>query len=312
MKSLVTGGAGFIGSNLVQALLKMGHEVTVLDNLKRGNKLDRDQLRAVQLIVGDIRDEATVARAVQGCDWVFHFAAVLGVDVVADNPVETMETEVIGTKNVAQGAIANGCSKLIYASTSGVYGKSAIERAVDEEFAVSPSSSYSIAKRFNEIYLKALFQEKGLLSVSLRFFNVYGPRQDTRMVIPRFFEQALNGQPISIYGTGNQTRDFTYVDDVVESTVRLAKAVEGCEIVNVSNNTEYTITDLAKKIIEVTGSSSKLSYITPPSGRYDFEVERRFGSSAKLEKLTGFHPHTDLKDGLSRFHQYLQAAKKSG
>src|SRR5439155_10162746 len=157
------------------------------------------------------------------------FAAVLGVDVVADNPVETMETEVIGTNNVARGAIANGCRKIVYDSTNGDYGKAAIERAVDEEFAASPSSSYSIAKRFNEIYFKALYQEKGLHSVSLRFFNVYGPRQDTRMVIPRFFEQAINNQPISIYGSGNQTRDFTYVDDVVEATVRLAKAAEGCE-----------------------------------------------------------------------------------
>ena len=304
MKSLVTGGAGFIGNHLVNRLLKEGHEVVVLDSLVQGNKLGRDALASIELIQGDVRDEPVVREASKGCDWIFHFAAVLGVDIVADNPVETMETEAIGTINIAQAAIYHGCSKLIYASTSGVYGKSAIQQAVDEEFDVSPKSSYVIAKRFNEIYLKAMFQEKGLPSACLRFFNVYGPKQDNRMVIPRFFEQTLQGTPLTVYGSGNQTRDFTYIDDVVEAIYCVARHVPGCEIINVSNNCEYSIGELAKLVVHLTNSESPIERVTPPDGRYDFEVERRFGSSAKLKRFIDFAPSLPLEVGLSRILEH--------
>ena len=305
MKTLVTGGAGFIGSHLVARLVAEGRAVTVLDSFRRGNKLDKDVLPAIRLIEGDVRDETTVVRAAQGCEQIFHFAAVLGVDIVADNPVETMETEVLGLRNVAKAATLHGGSEIIYASTSGVYGKSAIEEAVREDFNVSPKSSYAIAKRYNEIYLASLFEEKNLRSVSLRFFNVYGIKQDRRMVIPRFFSQALRGEPISVFGTGEQTRDFTYVDDVIEATYRLAGQVRGSEIVNISNEEEYQIKDLASMIIEVCGSASPLQFLLPPKNRYDFEVERRYGSSQKLEQLTGFKPHTPLETGLRRIHEQL-------
>lgn len=305
MKTLVTGGAGFIGSHLVSRLVAEGRDVTVLDSFRRGNKLEREILPAVHLIEGDVRDEATVLRAAEGCEQIFHFAAVLGVDIVADNPVETMETEVTGLRHVVKAATLNGGAEIIYASTSGVYGKSAIEEAVREDFNVSPKSSYAIAKRYNEIYLAALFEEKNLRSVSLRFFNVYGIRQDRRMVIPRFFSQALKGEPISVFGTGEQTRDFTFIDDVVEATFRLALQVRGCEIVNISNEAEYQIKDLARMIIAVCGSTSPLQFLTPPKNRYDFEVERRYGSSHKLEQITGFKPHTALEVGLRRIHERL-------
>ncbi|MDH4070119.1 MAG: NAD-dependent epimerase/dehydratase family protein [Ignavibacteria bacterium] len=298
MKSLVTGGAGFIGNHLVNRLLEMGHEVVVLDNFRRGNKLDKKTIRSIELIQGDVRDRETVLRAAHKTDWIFHFAAVLGVDIVADNPVETMDTEVVGMSNVATAATLNGTERVIYASTSGVYGKSAIEEAVREDFAVSPKSSYAIAKRYNEIYLASLFEEKIFESVSLRFFNVYGPKQDRRMVIPRFFQQAIAGDPITVFGSGAQTRDFTYIDDVVEATMRLATQASGCGIYNISNEDEHTIKDLAEAIVKVTGSSSKISFINPPENRYDFEVERRFGSSQKLFDLTGFKPNTPLEKGL--------------
>jgi len=298
MKSLVTGGAGFIGSHLVDRLVSLGHEVVVLDNFRRGNKLLKETIARIELIEGDVREETTVARAVDDCDIVFHLAAVLGVDVVADNPVETMETEVLGARNVAAAAVANDSRKIIYASTSGVYGKAAIEQSVNEEFAVSPSSSYSIAKRYNEIYLQSLYEEKDVQSVSLRFFNVYGPRQDTRMVIPRFIEQAKADNHITVYGTGNQTRDFTHIDDVVEAAVRVADCVDGCEIINVSRNAECSIRQLAETIVELCDSRSEIKYIDAPQARYDFEVARRCGSSAKLERLTGFLPATALEAGL--------------
>jgi UDP-glucose 4-epimerase len=300
MKILVTGGAGFIGSHLVRRLVKEGHEVVVLDNLARGNKLDKAVIEAVELVVGDVRDEALVTGASKGCDQIHHFAAVLGVDIVADNPVETMETEAAGMRNVANAALRHGVQKIVYASTSGVYGKSAIDKAVDEDYQASPSSSYAIAKRFNEIYLSAQYQEKRLNSVSIRFFNVYGPKQDQRMVIPRFIEKALAGAPLPIYGTGGQSRDFTYIDDVVESTVRCAFQVEGCEIINIARGQECTIKMLAEEIVSLTGSKSEIACINPPAGRYDFEVSRRIGDSKKLERLVGFVPGIDLREGLRR------------
>jgi len=306
MKALVTGGAGFIGSHLVDRLVEMGWQVTVLDNFRRGNKLDKPTLRKIELIEGDVRDYRTVFEAARDCDVIFHFAAVLGVDIVADNPVETMETEVVGMTNVAKAAVYYGVQKIVYASTSGVYGKSAIEEAVKEDFDVSPKSSYAIAKRYNEIFLASLYQEKNLQSVSLRFFNVYGPKQDSRMVIPRFFEQAMSGKPITVYGTGDQTRDFTWIGDVITATVELTEKATGCNIFNISHEDEISIKELAYKIKEITQSDSEIVFITPSKNRYDFEVERRFGSSQKLYETTGYKPNTPLDYGLQKVFEFMK------
>ena len=174
MKILITGGAGFIGSNLAKRLVNDGHSVVVLDNLLRGNKLDKETYNKIQFINGDVRDLNQVIEASKGCDLVYHFAAVLGVDIVADNSVETMDVEVIGTRNVVMAAETNNIKKVMYASTSGIYGHSAIESALSEEVLVDPRTSYAMAKRYNEIYLASHHEEKGLDVVSLRFFNVYG------------------------------------------------------------------------------------------------------------------------------------------
>ncbi len=306
-KILVTGGAGFIGSHLVKRLVKNGDEVVVLDTLLRGNKLDRDIFKAIEFVKGDVKDKFLVDKLVKGCDLVYHFAAVLGVDVVADNPVETMDTEVIGMQNVAEAALENDVEKIIYASTSGVYGDSAIKQSATETIQLDPRTSYAIAKRYNEIYLAAQFEEKGLNSISLRFFNVYGPNQDSRMVVPRFFEQALAGQSLTVFGNGQQTRDFTYIDDTITSCIKLAEAAKGAEIYNIANEHEFTIEQLAKQIIKVTDSNSKIQYVQAPKKRYDYEVERRYGNSKKLYKAIGYKPETSLKDGL---HIILNHIKK--
>lgn len=304
MKILITGGAGFIGSNLTKRLVDDGHSVVVLDNLLRGNKIDKDTFAKIEFIKGDVRDAELVSKISVGCDLIFHFAAVLGVDVVADNPVETMDVEVIGTRNVVMAAEANGINRILYASTSGIYGHSAIESALTEEVLVDPRTSYAMAKRYNEIYLASHHQEKGLNSISLRFFNVYGHNQDNRMVVPRFFEQAMANEPITVFGSGKQTRDFTYIDDTVEACVRLMN-VKGSHIVNIANEAEWCIDDLAKIIVEITGSSSKLQFIDAPKKRYDYEVERRVGSSEKLVNLTGYKPDTELKEGLRKIYSTL-------
>ncbi len=299
MKILITGGAGFIGSNLAKRLVKDGHEVVVLDNLLRGNKLDKSTFDQIKFIQGDVRDYETVKNVSRGCDLIFHFAAVLGVDVVADNPVETMDVEVIGTRNVVIAAEANNVKKIMYASTSGIYGHSAIENALTEEVLVDPRTSYAMAKRYNEIYLASHNEEKGMDVVSLRFFNVYGENQDNRMVIPRFFEQAIAGRDITVFGTGKQTRDFTFIDDTVEACVRLM-SVKGCHIINIANEAEWCIKDVAVRIKDITKSNSKIVYLDAPKKRYDYEVERRVGSSEKLMQLTGFKPETTLDAGLDK------------
>lgn len=298
MKILVTGGAGFIGSNLTKRLVDDGHQVVVLDNLLRGNKIDSETFQKIEFIHDDVRNAEAVNNAAKGCDVIFHFAAVLGVDVVADHPVETMDVEVIGTRNVVMAASMNGVKKILYASTSGIYGHSAIESALTEEILVDPRTSYAMAKRYNEIYLASHFEEKGLNSICLRFFNVYGHNQDNRMVIPRFFEQAAIDEPLTVFGTGKQTRDFTYIDDTVEACIRLMN-IEGSHIVNIANEHEWNIEDLANAILDVTGSKSTIKYIDAPKKRYDYEVERRVGSSDKLMRLINYKPDTTLKEGLS-------------
>lgn len=298
-KVLVTGGAGFIGSNMVERLVRDGHEVVVLDNLLRGNKLSPEILSNVRLVEKDIRDMDAVLNAAKGCDVIVHYAAVLGVDVVAENPIETMEVEAIGMMNLVRAAFAYDVSKMLYASTSGVYGHSKIEKKVTEADPVDPVTSYAIAKRYNEIYLEGLHQEHGFESVSLRFFNVYGKNQDTRMVIPRFIEQALAGKDITVFDDGTQTRDFTYIDDTVEACIQLMEKSKGADVFNVANSNEMQIIDLAHAIKRVTGSNSPIVNIPSPGKRKDFEVARRYGSSAKLTAATGFTPNTNLDDGLS-------------
>lgn len=209
-----------------------------------------------------------------------------------------MEIETIGTKNICDAALKNKVKKVIYASTSGIYGHSAIEKSVDEDIMVDPRTSYSIAKRYNEIYLKSLFDETKLNSISLRLFNVYGPRQDIRMVIPRFIKQAKDNEDITVYGNGLQTRDFTYINDVIKSILLLAEKVNGCEIFNIAYEKETTILDLAKQIKKTLKSTSRIKKINADKKRFDFEVERRIGSSDKLYKFIKYKPDTNFNEGL--------------
>lgn len=299
MNVLVTGGAGFIGSHLVERLVQDKHRVTVLDNLLRGNKIPKRVIEQITFIEGDVRDTKLVYESMKDMDVVYHFAAVLGVDVVADFPVETMDVEIIGTRNVIEAMHAHGVKQLFYASTSGIYSHSAIVKtALSEEVLVDPRTSYAMAKRYNEIYLASHFEEKGVNTIALRFFNVYGERQDNRMVIPRFLEQAEANLPLTVFGNGKQTRDFTYIDDVIESCIRLQET-KGFHIVNIANEQEWTIRELAETIIENTGSSSEITYVDAPKKRYDYEVERRIGSSDKLFNLIGFKPKTSLTQGIN-------------
>jgi nucleoside-diphosphate-sugar epimerase len=195
-----------------------------------------------------------------------------------------------------------GMKLLMYASTSGIYGHSAFENTLTEEVLVDPRTSYAMAKRYNEIYLASHHEEKGLDVTSLRFFNVYGSNQDNRMVVPLFFEQALSNQPITVFGSGDQTRDFTYIDDTIDACVHLMNKT-GCHIVNIANEQEWRIAELAVLIKDLTKSSSEIIFLEAPKKRYDYEVERRVGSSDKLMKLVGHKPETSLEQGLKLIYE---------
>lgn len=310
MKILVTGGAGFIGSHLVKNLVEKGHEVIVLDILLRGNKIDKDIFDSIEFVRGDVRDKVLVNQLSVKCDRIYHFAAILGVDIVTANPVETMNTEITGMHNVTDAAIINDVPGIIYASTSGVYGHSAIQQSMKETFRLDPCTSYAIAKRYNEVYLAALYEEKGLKSISLRFFNIYGVKQDSRMVIPRFFQQALSGHPITIFNDGNQTRDFTYIEDTIIACEKLATTMQGCEIYNISSETEISIGELARRIKNITNSSSEIKYINTPIKRYNYEVSNRVGNTDKLYKAIQYKPSTILQEGLSKIYNYSRSLKQ--
>jgi UDP-glucose 4-epimerase len=310
MKILITGGAGFIGSNLSRLLVNKGHEVVVLDSLLRGNKLDKDTFSKIKFFKGDVRSRQLVLEASKGCDVIFHFAAVLGVDIVADNPVETMDVEVVGTRNVVEASETNNVKYILYASTSGIYSHSAIvKNALSEEVMVDPRTSYAMAKRYNEIYLASHHEERGINVISIRFFNVYGWNQDNRMVVPRFFEQCKDREDITVFGSGDQTRDFTYVEDTINACYKLI-GIKGSHIVNIANESEWSISELANEIKEITKADSNITYIDAPKKRYDYEVERRVGSSKKLMKLTGYKPDTALKEGLKKIYEINYPNKK--
>lgn len=303
-KILVTGGAGFIGSHLVEQLCNAGYEVIVLDNLFSGNKLigmDKPQFTWVE---GDVRDKKIVSKAMRGCDSVIHLAAIVGVDEVIRHSVEMVETETIGTANIVEAALKNKVKKIVYASSSAVYHnlQADLNKEDDESNLVN---TYAIAKGLNEKYLEAVAASERISINSLRFFNVYGTRQDKRMVIPRFFEQAMRHQAIQVFGSGQQTRDFTHVADVIKGIMLLNERLNLDGIYNICKGVETTILELAKCIKEVTKSTSPIELIHFPESRKCYKVERRVGCSEKLFVDTGFRPGISLRKGLAGIYQSL-------
>ena len=271
MKTLVTGGAGFIGSHLAERLVKDGKEVIVIDNLSTGNLRNiaalRDNAR-FEFVKGDILDTDLVWSLVRRCDTVFHLAAAVGVQLIADDPVRTIETNIAGTQVVLEAANKFKC-KILLASSSEIYGKNEAVPFREEDNIVLGSTSmprwaYACSKAVDEFLGFAFHQQYGLGVVVARFFNTIGPRQTGRygMVVPRFVERALKNQPVQIYGTGQQTRCFCYVEDVADAIVRLINCDKAMgKAFNIGSDEEITIEALADKIIAMTGSKSRKEFI---------------------------------------------------
>ncbi len=318
MRILVTGGAGFIGSNLVDTLMERGHEVTVLDNLSVGKVSNIDhhlQSDRFHFVNGSILDIPTLERLVRQVDVIYHLAAVVGVKYVVEDPLHAIITNVRGTENVLELAFKYW-AKTVIASSSEIYGKStAVPLREDSDRLLGPTTvsrwSYSDAKAIDE-YFAVAYAQKGLPVSVVRYFNAYGPRLDPKgygSVIAKFLTQALQGEPLTVYDDGEQTRCFTYVADAVAGTIRAATAHEASgQVFNIGSSRETTINELAELILDVTGSSSEITHL-PYASVYgsDFEeTRRRVPDVTRARKVLGFEAQTPFDEGLRRTLAWFQ------
>ncbi len=306
MKILVTGGAGFIGSHLVERLLADDHDVTLLDNFSTGERTNLDTYgdsRRPVIVEGSILDVQLVTDLVLDSEYVFHLAAAVGVFNIVNDPINSLITNIQGTENVLKAAL-HQLTPVFVTSSSEVYGKNTSDSLSegDDRILGSPLTlrwSYSEAKAIDESLAYAYWLEKNLPTRIVRFFNTVGPRQSGRygMVIPRLIEQALSNYPISIYGTGNQTRCFAHVLDVIDAVMSLAFHKDAIgRVINVGNNFEISMNDLAKKIISQTGSESQIQYVSYEEayGTGFEDMERRVPNLSLINSLTGWEPKRDL------------------
>jgi UDP-glucose 4-epimerase len=306
--ALITGGAGFVGSHLAERMLADGHEVMVLDNLSTGSIDNISHLKShprFSYVVDSVMNEPQLAEMIDRCDVVFHLAAAVGVKLIVEQPVHTLETNVHGTEVVLKHA--NKKKKVVFiASTSEVYGKSTdLPFRETADLVLGPSSkhrwAYACSKLIDEFLALAYWKEKKLPVVIVRLFNTVGPRQTGQygMVLPTFVRQALAGQPITVFGDGTQSRSFSYVGDVVDGLLKLAHEPRAIgEVFNIGSTTEVTIGELAARVKKMTDSASPIEKV-PYDVAYEAGFEdmpRRVPDIAKIQSLVGFAPKMGLDD----------------
>ncbi|HEV2721037.1 MAG TPA: GDP-mannose 4,6-dehydratase [Thermoanaerobaculia bacterium] len=306
MRVLITGGSGFIGSHLADALVARGDDVVALDDLSTGSRANVKQLEAnphFRLVINSIHNADVVQDLVDGCDTVFHLAAAVGVKLIVESPVRTIETNVHGTETVLAAA-APRRKRVLLASTSEVYGLSEqVPFREDGNLVIGATTkgrwSYACSKAIDEFLALAYYREKHLPVVIARLFNTVGPRQTGRygMVVPTLVGQALAGEPLTVFGDGRQTRCFGYVGDVVEALLRLIDHPDTPgEVFNLGSQEEISITALAERILALTGSKSKIVYV-PYSEAYEAGFEdmpRRVPDTSKAARAIGFRAKTSL------------------
>ncbi len=319
MRALITGGAGFIGSHLAEALIRDGHEVFVIDNLSTGsieNVAHLKQHPGFHYTIDTIANEPVLAELVDRCDVVFHLAAAVGVRLIVEEPVRTIETNVHGTEVVLK--LANKKKKLVLiASTSEVYGKSTdLPFREDGDLTLGPTAkhrwAYACSKAIDEFLALAYFKERKLPVIVVRLFNTVGPRQTGRygMVLPTFVRQALANRPITVFGDGTQSRCFGYVGDVVGALIGLVREPAAIgEIFNVGNDREITIRGLAELIRTMTGSRSEIVSV-PYDAAYEagFEdMQRRVPDLTRIKRLIGYQPRVPLEQIVESVIEYARA-----
>jgi UDP-glucose 4-epimerase len=318
MRVLITGGAGFVGSHLADLLLSRGHEVFVLDNLSTGSIDNIAHLKEnprFHYTIDTVTNEPVLAELVDQSDVIFHLAAAVGVKLIVEQPVHTIETNVKGTEVVL--THANKKKKLVLiASTSEVYGKNtAVPFSEDADLVLGPTVkhrwAYACSKAIDEFLALAYWKEKKLPVIIVRLFNTVGPRQTGQygMVIPTFVRQALAGQPITVFGDGAQTRSFTYVGDVVDALARLAQEPRAVgRVFNIGTSEEISIRALAERVKALTGSSSPIVTI-PYDEAYEAGFEdmpRRVPDTSRLDELIGYEPKVRLDETLAKVIDYFQ------
>ena len=324
MRALLTGGAGFVGSHLADALLDKGHQVMVIDDLSTGSMDNLAHLKGrpgFEYVIDTVMNEPLTAELIDRADVVFHLAAAVGVKLIVEAPVRTIETNVHGTEIVLKNGAKKGKLTIIF-STSEVYGKSvAVPFHEDADLVMGPTPkhrwAYACSKAIDEFLALAYHREKGLPVVIARLFNTVGPRQTGRygMVIPNFVRQALTGEPITVFGDGTQTRAFTYVGDVVSALIALALEPRAVgEVFNIGNPEEISILDLAKRVRSLTGSASEIRLV-PYSEAYEAGFEdmpRRVPDISKVSGLVGYKPTLGLDEILARVIEDQRAALLAG
>jgi len=293
MKAFITGGSGFIATPLVMHLLEKGYEVKILD-LNEPKVKHKNLEFAKKSILDDITKD------IKGCDAVFHFAALLGVDNSDKRPLDTMKVNLEGSVNVFKSAIDAGVKRMIYSSSSEVYGEPR-ELPIKEDSVKGPVSTYGVSKLAAEIYAKAYNQEFNTDIRIVRFFNVYGPEQKSNWVVPIFIGKALRNEPITVYGNGNQTRCFTYVEDIADGILTVFDKGQKGEAYNIGNNQPTTILELAQIVKEVTQSRSEIVKLGfgKETRLKEREIEYRIPDISKMKKL-GWEPKTMIKEGIKK------------
>ncbi|MBI3810947.1 MAG: GDP-mannose 4,6-dehydratase [Nitrospirae bacterium] len=322
MNYLITGGAGFIGSHLAEALLKHGAEVAVIDDLSTGSILNIDHLkpnRRFQYVLDTVMNRAVMSEMMDRADVIVHLAAAVGVRLIVESPVRTIETNIKGAELVLELA-SKKKKKVIIASTSEVYGKaSKIPFCEDDDLVLGATNkgrwSYACSKMIDEFLALAYWKERQVPTVVARLFNTVGPRQTGRygMVVPRFISQARKGEPITVYGDGTQRRCFTFVGDVVQALVALSEHPGAVgEVYNLGNTEEVTILELAQRAKGLTGSSSPIIFV-PYDQAYaaGFEdMPRRVPSLDKIHRLIGYRPTLGLDGILKSVNEYFEQRER--
>jgi UDP-glucose 4-epimerase len=310
VKVLVTGGAGFIGSNLVRALLERGDDVRVLDNFSTGNRTNLAGLE-VDVVEGELRSYERVHNAVRGAEVVFHLGALGSVPRSVQDPLTSGAVNVEGTLNVLLAARDEGVRRVVFASSSSIYGNQA-SLPLLESMAPDPISPYGVAKLAAERYCVSFSRVYSFETVVLRYFNVFGPRQDPRSqyaaVVPLFITAIAAGDPVTIFDDGEQSRDFTYVDNVVEANLLAAEA-EGASgrIFNVSAGAPTTVNELADTIGRLLGKEVSRKYEPPRAG----DLRNSWADVSEARELLGFEPRSGLEDGLRRTADFLLEGKEN-
>lgn len=309
MKALVTGGGGFIGSNICRHLLQEGWSVTVLDSFLSGHRRNLDALPGIRLVEGDVRDPAAVADAIEGCETVFHLAASVGNKRSVDDPISDAEINLLGTIRLLEAARTAGVRKIVISSSAAIFGELKT-LPIDENHPIDPDSPYGVSKLAEEKAGLAYAKLYGIEVVCLRYFNVYGPNQRFDAygnVIPIFVFKILAGEPITIFGDGDQTRDFVNVRDIVQANLKAAAASGVSGAFNIGSGTRISVNELVRTLRAVMPERIEVTYTDPRP----FDVRDSLADTSAAGRAFGYRPNVTMAEGLEEYTRWARGEHAS-